>query len=162
MVLKRSAVVAAVLAVLAACGPGGAAQPQPGKIDPQVSLSVKVCTEGEGRDTRVYFRNLNDFEWQAVSFSVSKGGRMYTLGEEPQSMQGGREKPETWPPEATKTAVAFAEAGDFTFRPVGETRGSSHKAPLNRLTHLGFLDSATVEVELPYPLEWTGEVQPCS
>ena len=47
----------------AACGPGGAAQPQPGKIDPQVSLSVEVCTEGEGRDTRVYFRNLNDFEW---------------------------------------------------------------------------------------------------
>jgi hypothetical protein len=87
MVLKRSAVLAAVLAVLAACGPGGAAQPQPGKIDPQVSLSVKVCTEGEGRDTRVYFRNLNDFEWQAVSFSVSKGGRMYTLGEEPQSGQ---------------------------------------------------------------------------
>ena len=162
MGLKRSAALAVMLAVVAACGPGGAAQPQPGKIDPQVSLSVEVCTEGEGRDTRVYFRNLNDFEWQAVSFSVSKGGRMYTLGEEPQSMQGGRQRPETWPPEATKAAVAFAEAGDFTFRPVGETRGSSHKAPLNRLTHLGFLDSATVKVELPYPLEWTGEVQPCS
>ena len=160
--LKRSAVLAAILAAAVACGPGGAAQPQPAKIDPQVSLNVEVCTEGEGRDTRIYFRNLNDFEWQAVSFSVSKGGRMYTLGEEPQSMQGGREKPETWLPESTKAAVAFAEAGDFTFRPVGQDRGSSHKAPLNRLTHLGFLDGAAVKVELPYPLEWSGEVKPCS
>ena len=159
----RSAVFGAILAVAVACGPGGAAQPQTAaKIDTQVSLNAEVCTEGEDRNAKIYFRNLNDFEWQAVSFSVSKGGRMYTLGDEPQSMQGGREKPETWPPEATKAAVAFAEAGDFTFRPVGETRGSSHKAPLNRLTHLGFLDSATVKVELPYPLEWTGEVQPCS
>ena len=163
MGLKRSAALAAILAVAAACGPGGAAQPEPAaKIDPQVSLSAEVCTEGEGRSTKIYFKNLNDFEWQAVSFSVSKGGRMYTLGDEPQSMQGGREKPETWPPESTKAAVAFAVAGDFTFRPVGQDRGSSHKAPLNRLTHLGFLDSATVKVELPYLLEWTGEVQPCS
>ena len=160
--MRTAAAIAAMLVVAAACGPGGATQPQAAKIDPQVSLSAEVCTEGEGRSTRIYFKNLNDFEWQAVSFSVSKGGRVYTLGDEPQSMQGGREKPETWPPESTKAAVAFAEAGDFTSRPVGQDRGSSHKAPLNRLTHLGFLDGATVKVELPYPLEWTGEVQPCS
>ena len=91
--LRKSAVVAAIVAVVAACGPGGASQPPSAKIDPQVSLSVEVCTEGEARDTKIYFRNLNDFEWQAVSFSVSKGGSTYTLGEEPQSMQGGREKP---------------------------------------------------------------------
>ena len=161
MVLKRSAVLAALLAVMAACGPGGASPP-PAKIDPQVSLSVEVCTEGEARDSRIYFKNLNHFEWQGVSFSVSKGGRIYTLGDEPQSMQGGREKPEMWPPESTKAAGPFSEPSDFTFRPVQENRGSSHKAPLNRLTHLGFLDSATVKVALPYPLEWTGEVRPCS
>ncbi len=78
--LKRSAFLAALLAVVAACGPGGASQPA-AKIDPQVSLSVEVCTEGEARDTRIYFRNLNDFEWEAVSFSVSKGGSTYTLGD---------------------------------------------------------------------------------
>ena len=33
---------------------------------------------------------------------------------------------------------------------VKQDRGTSHKAPLNRLTHLGFLDGATVKVELPY------------
>ena len=162
MVLKRSAVLAALLAVMAACGPGGASPPPPAKIDPQVSLSVEVCTEGEARDSKIYFKNLNDFEWEAVSFSVSKGGRIYTLGDEPQSMQGGREKPEMWPPESNKAATPFSEAGDFTFRLVQENRGSSHKAPLNRLTHLGFLGGATVKVALPYPLEWTGEVQPCS
>ena len=160
--LKRSAFLAALLAVMVACGPGGASQPPSAKIDPQVSLSVEVCTEGEARDTRIYFRNLNDFQWEAVSFSVSKGGSTYTLGDEPQSMQGGREKPETWEPESTKAATPFSEAGDFTFRSVKQDRGSSHKAPLNRLTHLGFLDSVTVKVDLPYPLEWTGEVQPCS
>ena len=73
--LKRSAVLAAILSVVAACGPGGASQPPSAKIDPQVSLSVEVCTEGEARDTRIYFRNLNDFQWEAVSFSVSKGGQ---------------------------------------------------------------------------------------
>ena len=134
MGLKRSATLAVILAIAAAAQPQTAA-----KIDPQVSLSAEVCTEGEGRNSKIYFKNLNDFEWEAVSFSVSKGGRTYTLGDEPQSMQGGREKPETWPPESTKAAEAFAEAGDFTSRPVGQDRGSSHKAPLNRLTHLGFL-----------------------
>ena len=47
--LRKSAFVAAIIAVVAACGPGGASQPPSAKIDPQVSLSVEVCTEGEAR-----------------------------------------------------------------------------------------------------------------
>lgn len=151
--------VAALAFAIAVCGGGGASPSS--KVAPS-SLTVAVCAEGESRDSVVYFKNLNDFEWLDVTFSVTKGGEEYTLGDEAQSMQGGREKPVNWPSEKLKPAEPFAEAGDFTYRPSGEDRGSSHKAPLNRLTHFGFLDSAAVSIKQPYELEWSGEVQACS
>jgi hypothetical protein len=150
----------AVLAfAIAACGGGGASPSS--NVTPS-SLTVEVCTEGEARDSVVYFKNLNDFEWLDVKFSVTKGGEEYILGDEAQSMQGSREKPVNWPSETLKPAAPFADPGDFTYRPSGKDRGTSHKAPLNRLTHFGFLDSAAVNVGQPFELEWSGEVQACS
>lgn len=147
-------------AAIAGCGGEGTAPIS--KVDLSTSLNVVICTEGDSRDTVVYFKNLNDFEWQGVSFSVTKGGQEYTLGDEAQSMQGGRVKPVNWAPETVKAAEPFVEASDFTYRPSGEERGSSHKAPLKRLTHFGFLESASVKTEGPYKLQLSKEVRQCS
>lgn len=129
-----------------------------------VAVNAAVCTEGEGRNSTILFQNMNDFAWEGVSFSLEKGGRTYTLGEEPQSMQGGRDKPTSWPPESSKQAEPFVHASDWTYRPIGETRGSSHKAPLNRLTHLGYLDGASVTIKIskePFKAEWFGPITEC-
>ena len=151
----------AVLFMLVACGSESSTDEQ---SEQGIVVKAAVCTEGEGRDSTILFQNLNDFTWAGVVFSLDKGGRPYTLGEEAQSMQGGRDKPTSWAAESSKPAVPFAHASDWTNRPVGETRASSHKAPLRRLTHLGYLDGASVKIRIaeePGTAEWTGPITEC-
>ena len=164
--MKLLLMMCSLLILVLACGNEDGSQN--GNNWASATLKVAVCTEGEGRDTTILFKNLNDFIWEGVSFSVEKSGKVYTLGNDPLSMQGGRSKPTSWPPEATKSAVAFVEAGDFTSRPVDEKQaahGRHHSAPpLVRLTHFGYLDRASVEVKIPeepFELDWSGEISAC-
>ena len=66
------------LLAIAACGEGGAVS----STIPEVPLLAEVCVSGEGKDASLYVRNLNDFEWQEVTFVLAKGGKKvkdYTL-----------------------------------------------------------------------------------
>ena len=164
--MKLLLIMCSLLLLVLACGNEDGSQN--GNTWASETLKVAVCTEGEGRNTAILFKNLNDFIWEDVSFSVEKSGTVYTLGDEPLSMQGGRSKPTSWPPEATKPAVAFVEAGDFTSRPLDEkqaSHGRHHSAPpLVRLTHLGYLNRASVKVKIPeepFTLDWSGEISAC-
>ena len=164
--MKSLIIICSSLLLVLACGNEDGSQN--GNAQATDALKVAVCSEGEGRNTTILFKNLNDFIWEDVSFSVEKSGTVYTLGDEPLSMQGGRSKPTSWPPETTKPAVAFVEAGDFTARPL-EKKQASHgrkqsAPPLVRLTHLGYLDSASVKVKIPeepFSLDWSGEISDC-
>ena len=152
---------AAVLLISIACASDSSKEAQ---SDQALVVKAAVCAEGEGRDSSIKFQNLNDFTWAGVTFSLDKGGRTYTLGEEAQSMQGGRDKPTLWAPESSTPAQPFVHASDWTNRPVGEQRASSHKAPLRRLTHLGYLDGASVKIQIdeePGTAEWSGSITQC-
>ena len=143
-----------------ACGSGGAAPSSDVVLGEP--LEVDVCVEGEGRKAEVYFKNLSDFEWQDVEFSVTKGGETYTFLDEPQSKQTSAEKPTSWPPESVSPASAFTDPTEFTRRGFSSlVRRDSYNAPLKRLSTFSALQSATVEIELPYEAEWTGEVGTC-
>ncbi|MDA1347795.1 MAG: hypothetical protein O3A47_02875 [Chloroflexi bacterium] len=80
------------------------------------AITAEVCTEGEARDTIVTFKNLDDFEWQDIEFTLEKGGETYTLGDEPQRMRPGRDKQTSWPPQSVLAAEAFTDSGEFTRR----------------------------------------------
>ena len=94
--MKLLLIMCSLLLLVLACGNEDGSQN--GNDWASATLKVAVCTEGEGRDTTILFKNLNDFIWEGVSFSVEKSGKVYTLGDDPLSMQGGRSKPTSWPP----------------------------------------------------------------
>ena len=144
----------------AACGSGGAATSSDSALNEP--LKVDVCVEGEGRKAQVYFKNLGDFEWQDVEFSVTKGGETYTFLDEPQSKQTTAEKPTSWSPESLSPAYAFTDPTEFTRRGFSSiVRRDNYAAPLKRLSTFSAPQSATVEIGLPYEAEWTGEVGTC-
>ena len=145
---------------VAGCGGGGAAPSS--EVVSEEPLKVDVCVEGAGRKAQVYFKNLGDFEWQDVKFSLTKGGETYTFLDEPQSKLTSTEKPTNWPPESVSPAYAFTDATEFTRRGFSSmVRRDSYNAPLKRLSSFSALQGAAVEIELPYEAEWTGEVGTC-
>ena len=158
---KRLSWLLAALGVVAltACGGGGASQ-SPDTI-PSQPLTAQVCTEGEGRDARLYVRNLNDYAWAGeINFSVEKGGLMYTLLDEDRRSRSGKEKPTLWPPESQTTSQPFTEAGDFVWRDpkwgVDYNRGSM----VERLRFFSGVTAARVSITEPYEAEWSADSVP--
>ena len=70
--MRNSATIAigVISLLVAACGSGGASA----KVVPVQALKAEVCTEGEARDTKLYIRNLDDFDWRDITFSLVKAG----------------------------------------------------------------------------------------
>ena len=167
-----ASLVAGVL-LLAACGPGGASESSE-KVSEKAAgdtITAEVCVEGDGRAAVVYFKNLGDSEWQEVAFSLEKGGEVYTLGAEAQSMRPGRSKPTSWPPEDVHAAEAFTDSGEFTRRTgatwAGQTgtskvkRATSYQESMERLGSFSHLTSAMISTGGLSPGEWSGDVVPC-
>jgi hypothetical protein len=88
----KIAAAALTLALMAGRGAGGAAAPA-AKIDTQQNIEAEACTEGKARDTALYVRNLNDFDWKGATLRVSKGGKTYLLGLEGQHISESRFDP---------------------------------------------------------------------
>ena len=152
--------VSLILLFLAACGsneealPAGAVLGEP--------LLAEVCLEGEGRKAKIYFKNLGDFEWRDVEFSIAKGGESYTFLDEPQSKLTSDKNPAAWAPEKISPAYSFDNSAEFTRRGVHPVRKDNYSAPLQRLTSFAAVQGASVKIKLPYPAEWTGEIKPCN
>ena len=85
------------------------------------------------------------------------------VGPETKSMRPGRERPVNWPPESLRPAVAFTDSGEFTYLKPGPIRGNPNygRTPV-RLRAFSGLRSATIQIELPYEAEWTGDVPSCT
>ena len=151
--------VAFALAIISsvACGSGGA-EPTP----VPVALTADVCTEGEARDTKLHIKNLDDFEWRNITFSLVKAGNAYTW---------------EWPglsPESHQAAQGFTDAAEFYYEGLLETtlfrsggarvtqRGSSEVVQgIIRLHNFSNLESASIEIRAPQLGKWTGEVYSC-
>ena len=148
---RLSAAVIAVLAafaLLSGCGSEEAADEQP-----MLALDAQVCTEGEARDTVLFVRNLDDFDWKNASITVVKGDLEYT--QEVASLR----------PESVQAAQPFTVASDFAFddlggsAPSGVTGEQVHeRRPLH---NFGNLTSARIVSSAPQAGEWSGEVHPC-
>ena len=143
---------------LIGCGSGGA-EPTP----VPVALTADVCTDGEARDTVLYIRNLDDFEWQSATVSLSKGADTYTR--EWASLS----------PERQQAAVAITDSLEFTYTywsyhgrliPRGDRQRNEpplrwDEAGTKRLHNFSNLESATIEITSPHPGDWAGEINPC-
>ena len=93
-----------LLLVLTACGSNG------GDSANKVPILAEVCVEGEGQAATLIVRNLNDFEWGEVKFSLTKGTRItseYTLE---------RNAPSAWPPDSVTPAEPFKLPKDWIYR----------------------------------------------
>ncbi len=154
-----SLVPALAVVVLAACGGGGASQTT--ETTPSEPVAAQVCVEGEGRDAKLYIRNLNDYAWAGeIDFSVEKGGTMYTLLDEDRRSRSGKEKPTLWPPESQQTAQPFTEAGDFVWRDpkwgVDYNRGEM----VERLRFFSGVTAARISIAQPHEAEWSADSVP--
>ena len=148
---RLSAAVLAALAVvilLSGCGSDEAVDEQT-----MLALSAEVCTEGEARDTVLFVRNLDDFDWKSASITVVKGDLEYT------------HEVESFAPESVQAAQPFTVASDFAFddlggsAPSGVTGEQVHeRRPLH---NFGNLTSARIVSSAPQAGEWSGEVHPC-
>ena len=102
-----------LLLVLTACGSNG------GDSANKVPILAEVCVEGEGQAATLIVRNLNDFEWGEVKFSLTKGTRItseYTLE---------RNAPSAWPPDSVTPAEPFKLPKDWIYR--GRVAGAPRK-----------------------------------
>ena len=142
-----TAIATGVISLLvAACGSGGAST----KVVPVQALNAEVCTEGEARDTKLYIRNLDDFDWRDITFSLVKADETYT-----------REWASLAPEREQETAP-FADAVEFSYLGKDEAGYAELPGgPIERLHNFSHLDSARIVTKSPQPGEWTGAVQPC-
>ena len=150
-----TAIATGVISLLvAACGSGGAS-----KVAPVQALNAEVCIEGEGPKSTLYIRNLDDYEWRDITFTIIKGDGEYA-----------REWPSLLPEsqrraEALHDSLAFKWDSDVILGstdPGGGGSDSGVSGPqILRLRFFTNLDSAKIEIDSPHPGEWTGEVQPC-
>ena len=148
---RLSAVALAALTavvLLSGCGSEEAAD-----VQPMLALDAQVCTEGEARDTVLFVRNLDDFDWKSAGITVVKGDLEYT------------HEVESFPPESVQAAQPFTIASDFAFddlggsAPSGVTGEQVHeRRPLH---NFGNLTSARIVSSAPQAGEWSGEVHPC-
>lgn len=157
----KIAIVVLGLAILAACDSGGAAAPS-AKLAVDETLQVEACTEGKARDTVLYVRNLNDFDWNGARLRVTKGGKTYLLGLESQHISESRFDPLDRQPESVAASEPFTDPSLFTTRGEGIRKDSKHGAPVIRLANFSHLDSVTVELDSPFESTWTGEVRECA
>ena len=148
------------LMIMAACGSDEEALPEGAVLGEP--LLAEACLEGEGRKAKIYFKNLGDFEWGDVEFSIAKGGESYTFLDEPQSKLTSDKNPAVWPAENVSPAYSFDNSAEFTRRGVHPVRKDNYNAPLQRLTSFAAVQGASVKIKLPYPAEWTGEIKPCN
>ena len=140
-------------AFLMACGGGAAPTPV------AVALQAEVCTEGDGPESKLYIRNLDDYEWRDITCTLMKGEGAYT-----------REWPSLLPEsqrraEALHDSLAFKWDSDVILGstdPGGGGSDSGVSGPqILRLRFFTHLDSAKIEINSPQPGEWTGAIQPC-
>ena len=149
---------ALAVVVLAACS-GGASQTA--ETTPSQPLSAQVCLEGEGREAKLYIRNLNDYAWEGeIDFSVDKGGTTYTLLDEDRRSRSGREKPTLWPPESQQTAQPFTEAGDFVWRDPKWGVDYNRGGMVERLRFFSGITAASVSITEPHETEWSADSVP--
>ena len=132
---------AAVLLVFAltACRSNG------GDSANKVPILAEVCVEGEGQAATLIVRNLNDFEWGEVKFSLTKGTRItseYTLE---------RNAPSAWPPDSVTPAEPFKLPKDWIYR--GRVAGRPQEV-LRRLTFFSSLTGAIIKIGEPFEATW--------
>ena len=126
-------------------------------------LMAEFCTEGEGRKSKLYVKNTGDESWNNVEISVTKGGREYGLGLNPSSARTHYYILKSWPPESEIKSEPFLNPTDFVFRGIS----SDPKDPLYDqvqvpLINFGYLESAKIEIGLPSPGIWEGDVGSCN
>ena len=139
---------AALAVAIAACGSGSSSET---KVVPAIPLNAEVCTVGEARDTTVYVKNLDDFQWRDISVSLDKAGETYVRTQASLS------------PESQQAAEPFKDSREFKFRKivghvVFDVVDAERIIPLHNFSAL---EGATIEVSAPQPGEWSGEVHPC-
>ena len=128
-----------LLLVLTACGSNG------GDSANKVPILAEVCVEGEGQAATLIVRNLNDFEWGEVKFSLTKGTRItseYTLE---------RSAPSAWPPDSVTPAEPFKLPKDWIYR--GRVAGRPQEV-LRRLTFFSSLTGAIIKIGEPFEATW--------
>ena len=140
--------VLAALAWLSACGSDEVVDEQQ-----MLALNAQVCTEGEARDTVLFVRNLDEFDWKNASITVVKGDLEYT------------HEVASIPPESAQAAQPFTVPSDFAFDDLGGSAPSDvtgeqvhERRPLH---NFGNLTSARIVSAGLQMGEWSGEVQPC-
>ena len=149
-------VVSFLTAVLIACGTGDVKSQDANLIQ---EITAEVCIEGEGRKTKLYVRNSDDFEWVDVKIDLTKGGQTYSM------------TLERLLPEIDSSADPYTDSTQFFYyfggseQTAGGQRKISNLSSWNSekfvLTNFSHLQYASVEVQLPFPAKWTGEPKVC-
>ena len=121
-------------------------------------ITAEVCTDGEGRKSKLYVRNTDDFEWVDVKIDLIKGGQNYTM------------TLERLLPESDIPAEPFTDSTQFFYwlggadqKPGGKTGISLNARNSEKfvLTNFSHLQNVSIEAKLPFPAKWSGEPQPC-
>lgn len=139
--------VAAVL-VMAGCGSSDSSS------IPKVPLLAEVCVEGQGLDSQLLVRNLNDFEWADLEFILVKGTSNTT------EYKLNRLVPTAWPPDSVSPAEPFTTPKHWINR--GRLAGRPQEI-IRRLSFFSSLTGAVIKIKSPFKAEWksNGAISEC-
>ena len=139
---------AAMTLLLTACGSNGVSEDAPIH-----SMNAEACIMGEARDTVLYIRNLDDFEWVDVTVDLIKSGMAYQA-------KFNSISPDTeTPTEAITNPRLFSldnSPGVTGLNPIGDK--VSWRAVLGNFANL---ESAKISIKTPFSSEWAGQVDSC-
>ena len=127
----------------------------------KITLMPEVCTEGEARNTVLFVKNNNDFEWKNIDMRLTKGGKTYLLGLAGMHVTDSRIDTFDLPPQATTPSMPFKDATKFSGRGEGIRKDSAHGAPLIRLANFSNIESVTIKLDIPGQPSWGGPVTKC-
>ena len=138
----------AITLLLTACGSN--------EISEEVSsysIKAEVCIMGEARNTVLYIRNPDDFEWAAVTVALIRSDMAY------QGQFNTLLPNKETPTEAITNPRLFSRdksPGVTGLNPMGDK--VAWRAVLGNFANL---QSATISIKTPFSSEWAGQVASC-
>lgn len=125
---------------------------------PPVPMNAEICIEGNGKDSKLFIRNLNTYAWDGeIDFILEKGGLEYRLLGVGRWSRSGKAKPTLWNPEATQPSAPFSDSGDFVWKDPQWGIDYNRGPEVTRLSFFTGLTGASIKINGTYTAGWHTE-----
>jgi hypothetical protein len=126
---------------------------------PPAPIAAEICIEGEGKNTQLFIRNLNTYDWDGeIDFVLEKGGLEYKLLGIGRWSRSGKDKPTLWKSEAEQPSLPFTDSGDFVWKDPQWGIDYNRGPEVTRLSFFAGVTGASIKINGTYTADWSTEI----